>query len=240
MNVKPYKNAREGKKEQVERMFDNISGRYDFLNHSLSANLDKYWRRRAISALSDGKISHLLDIATGTGDMIYPAVRLKPARITAVDLSEGMLAIARKKFGNAYKGIELTFLKADSEDLPFSDNSFDAATVAFGVRNFENMHKGLSEMHRVIRKGGRIVILEFSKPSMFPFKHIYQFYFRNLLPFFGRIISGDKEAYTYLPESVSAFPEKQDFLDILESAGFSQCTCKSLTFGIASVYSGIK
>ena len=240
MNVKPYKNAQGGKKEQVERMFDNISGRYDFLNHSLSVNLDKYWRRKAISKLKDCTVTHLLDVATGTGDMIYPSVRLKPQKITAIDLSDGMLGVARRKFGSEYKGVELAFLKADSENIPFADDSFDAATVAFGVRNFEDTWKGLSEMYRVIRPGGKIVVLEFSKPASFPFKNIYQFYFRNVLPFFGRMISGDKEAYTYLPESVNAFPERDDFIKILKAAGFSKCTYQSLTFGIASVYTGNK
>jgi demethylmenaquinone methyltransferase/2-methoxy-6-polyprenyl-1,4-benzoquinol methylase len=240
MSVKPYRASPGSKKEQVERMFDNISGKYDFLNHSLSVNLDKYWRRKAIGYLKGMKIDHLLDVATGTGDMIYPAVHLQPGRITGLDLSEGMLGIAEKKFGNQYKGVPVEFVKGDSENLPFSDNSFDAETVAFGVRNFEDTLKGLSEMYRVLRPGGRLVVLEFSKPSVFPVKNIYQFYFRNMLPFFGRLVSRDKEAYTYLPESVNAFPEKADFLLLLEQAGFKNCSYESLTFGISTIYTGYK
>ncbi len=240
MNVKPYRSSPGGKKEQVEQMFDNISGKYDFLNHSLSANLDKFWRRKAIGHLKGIQIGHLLDVATGTGDMIYPAVRLQPGRITGLDISEGMLSIAAKKFGGEYKGIPVEFIKGDSENLPFGDNHFDAETVAFGVRNFEDTLKGLKEMYRVLRPGGKLVVLEFSKPSRFPVKNIYQFYFRNMLPFFGRLVSRDKEAYTYLPESVNAFPEKGDFLLLLEQAGFKNCAYETLTMGIATIYSGYK
>jgi demethylmenaquinone methyltransferase / 2-methoxy-6-polyprenyl-1,4-benzoquinol methylase len=240
MQVKPYRNAQGSKKEQVEKMFDSISGKYDFLNHSLSINLDKYWRRKAINRLKGTPVKELLDVATGTGDMIYPAVRLKPLKISAIDISEGMLSIARRKFTSNYKGTEIEFLKADSEALPFRDNSFDAETVAFGVRNFEDTLKGLAEMYRVLRPGGMIVVLEFSKPASFPFRNIYQFYFRNVLPFFGRLISGDKEAYTYLPDSVNAFPEKKEFVALMEAAGFVNCSFDSLTFGVATLYTGIK
>jgi demethylmenaquinone methyltransferase / 2-methoxy-6-polyprenyl-1,4-benzoquinol methylase len=240
MSVKPYKNSRESKKRQVEEMFDNISGKYDFLNHSLSLNLDKYWRKVAVSTLRNLPLASLLDVATGTGDMIKPALKLKPERIVGIDLSEGMLRVARKKFPNIHKDTTVEFIKGDSENLPFDDNQFDAETVAFGVRNFENTLKGLCEMNRVLKPDGKIVVLEFSRPSAFPFRNIYQFYFKHLLPRLGRLVSKDKEAYTYLPESVNSFPEREDFIGIMENAGFRDCKVRQLTFGVVSVYTGIK
>ena len=240
MSVKPYKNSGESKKRQVEVMFDNISGKYDFLNHALSLNLDKYWRRVAVSTLRNMPVTSLLDVATGTGDMIKPALKLKPGRIVGIDLSEGMLRVARKKFPNNYGDTTIEFIKGDSENLPFDDNQFDAETVAFGVRNFENTIKGLSEMNRLLKPGGKIVVLEFSRPSSFPFRNIYQFYFKHLLPRFGRLVSKDKEAYTYLPESVNTFPEREEFTGIMEKAGFRDCKVRQLTFGVVSVYTGLK
>jgi demethylmenaquinone methyltransferase / 2-methoxy-6-polyprenyl-1,4-benzoquinol methylase len=240
MDVKPYKNSQKSKKQQVEDMFDNISGKYDFLNHFLSLNLDKTWRKKAISCLNNMPVSSLLDVATGTGDMIKPALKLKPSRIVGIDLSEGMLNGARKKFPSEIDGTTISFLKGDSENLPFGDNEFDAETVAFGVRNFENTLKGLSEMYRVLKPGGKAVVLEFSKPATFPFRNIYLFYFRNLLPLFGRMVSKDKEAYTYLPQSVSSFPEREDFIGIMKSAGFRECSFRTLTFGVVSIYTGVK
>ena len=240
MSVKPYKNSQKSKKQQVEDMFDNISGKYDFINHFLSFNLDKTWRKKAISCLKDVPVSSILDVATGTGDMIGHALKLKPTRIVGIDLSEGMLKGARKKFPSDINGTSISFIKGDSENLPFNDNEFDAETVAFGVRNFENTLKGLCEMYRVLKPGGKVVVLEFSKPVSFPFRNIYQFYFRNLLPLFGRIVSKDKQAYTYLHQSVSAFPERANFIEIMESAGFRECSFQTLTFGVVSVYTGIK
>lgn len=240
MSVKPYKNSPESKKRQVEEMFDNISGKYDFLNHFLSFNIDRYWRKKAVSQLKSIPGITILDVATGTGDMITPLLKIKPQKITGLDLSEGMLRIARKKFPSEMGGTSIEFIKGDSEKLPFDDNMFDAETVAFGVRNFENTLSGLSEMYRVLKPGGKIVVLEFARPASFPVKQIYQFYFQNLLPFFGRIISKDKDAYTYLPYSVNNFPERKDFVRIMENAGFSDCTFNTLTFGIVSVYTGIK
>jgi demethylmenaquinone methyltransferase / 2-methoxy-6-polyprenyl-1,4-benzoquinol methylase len=240
MSVKPYKNSKESKKRQVEKMFDNISGKYDFLNHSLSLNLDRIWRKKAITLLKGTEVSTLLDVATGTGDMITPALKLKPEKIVGLDLSEGMLQIARTKFPGKAGNTQIEFIKGDSENLPFDNEQFDAETVAFGVRNFENTLKGLKEMHRVLRPGGKVVILEFSKPAGFPFRNIYRFYFKNLLPLFGRMISKDKEAYTYLPESVDIFPERENFVNIMEEAGFRQCSFKPLTFGVCTVYSGIR
>lgn len=240
MSIKPYKNSQESKKRQVEKMFDNISGHYDFLNHSLSLNFDKIWRRKAIALLEGIEVNELLDVATGTGDMIKPALKLRPKRIVGLDLSEGMLHIARRKFPQVNGKTQIEFIKGDSESLPFENEKFDAETVAFGVRNFENTLKGLIEMHRVLRQGGMIIVLEFSKPAGFPFRNIYRLYFKRLLPFFGRIISKDKEAYTYLPESVDRFPEREDFIRIMEEAGFRNCNFKPLTFGICTVYSGIR
>jgi demethylmenaquinone methyltransferase/2-methoxy-6-polyprenyl-1,4-benzoquinol methylase len=239
MTVKPYQDSPGSKKDQVEAMFDNISGKYDFLNHSLSLNMDKYWRRKAIQPLKDITVDLLLDVATGTGDMIKPAMMLKPRKIVGLDISEGMLQIAREKYqGNTTTEIE--FIKADSEDLPFEDGLFDAEMVAFGVRNFENTLKGLEEMFRVLKPGGMIVVLEFSKPSWEPFRSIYSFYFKRVLPFFGRLVSKDKEAYSYLPRSVDTFPERESFIGLLERVGFRECRYSTLTFGIVSIYTGSK
>jgi len=240
MAVIPYKESTESKKVQVEAMFDNISGKYDFLNHFLSFSLDKYWRRKAIGLLKNDPPGELLDVATGTGDMVKTALRLSPSKITGIDLSEGMLQVARKKkYPSAAKTL-VEFVKGDSENLPFPDESYDAATVAFGVRNFENPAQGLSEMIRVLRPGGKLVVLEFSKPTVFPFAWIYRFYFRYVLPVFGRVLSKDKSAYTYLPVSVNLFPEGEKFVDLMKEAGCRECVFRPLTFGVVTLYSGIK
>lgn len=240
MAVIPYKESTDSKKVQVEAMFDNISGKYDFLNHFLSFSLDKYWRRSAIELLKGDRPEMLLDVATGTGDMVKAALRLAPSKITGIDLSEGMLQVARKKKFPSSKSTLIEFVKGDSEDLPFPDQSYDAVTVAFGVRNFENPVKGLSEMLRVLRPGGKLVVLEFSKPVVFPFAQIYRFYFRYILPFFGKMLSKDKSAYSYLPESVSLFPEGNRFVDLLDEAGYRECHFRPLTFGVVTLYTGIK
>lgn len=240
MAVIPYKESTDSKKVQVEAMFDNISGKYDFLNHFLSFSLDKYWRRSAIELLKGDRPEMLLDVATGTGDMVKAALRLAPSKITGIDLSEGMLQVARKKKFPSSKNTLIEFVKGDSEDLPFPDQSYDAVTVAFGVRNFENPVKGLSEMLRVLRPGGKLVVLEFSKPVVFPFAQIYRFYFRYILPFFGKMLSKDKSAYSYLPESVSLFPEGNRFVDLLDEAGYRECHFRPLTFGVVTLYTGIK
>lgn len=240
MAVIPYKESTDSKKVQVEAMFDNISGKYDFLNHFLSFSLDKYWRRSAIELLKGDRPEMLLDVATGTGDMVKAALRLAPSKITGIDLSEGMLQVARKKKFPPSKNTLIEFVKGDSEDLPFPDQSYDAVTVAFGVRNFENPVKGLSEMLRVLRPGGKLVVLEFSKPVVFPFAQIYRFYFRYILPFFGKMLSKDKSAYSYLPESVSLFPEGNRFVDLLDEAGYRECHFRPLTFGVVTLYTGIK
>lgn len=238
MTVKPYKNAHGSKKEQVEQMFDNISGKYDFLNHLLSLNLDKIWRKKAVGFLKDKAVDSVLDVATGTGDMIIPISRLNPRSIIGVDLSEGMLSVASRKFKDKYPDIAIEFIKGDSEKLPFEDHSFDVATVAFGVRNFENTIDGLMEIRRVLKPGGCMVVLEFSKPVTSPFRNLYHFYFRHILPMVGRIFSRDQEAYTYLPESVNAFPERNQFTEMMQKSGFTDCRWKSLTWGVATIYTG--
>jgi len=240
MAVVPYKDQNNDKKSQVAQMFNNIAGKYDFLNHFLSAGIDIIWRKKAVRLLKREQPKRVLDIATGTADFAIEALRLKPDKIVGVDISEGMLAVGREKLakkGLAHK-IELQY--GDSENLPFADNSFDAITVAFGVRNFENLRKGLAEMNRVLRPGGTAVVLEFSKPRSFPMKQLYQFYFKHILPVVGKIVSKDNAAYTYLPESVQVFPDGQDFLNIFEEVGFKHTKWHSLTFGISSIYTGRK
>jgi demethylmenaquinone methyltransferase/2-methoxy-6-polyprenyl-1,4-benzoquinol methylase len=238
--VVPYKEDSSGKKQQVARMFDNISGRYDFLNHFLSLGIDILWRRKAIRLLDDIHPKVILDVATGTGDFSIEALSLKPEKVIGVDISEGMLSVGRQKLKerNLDKIIELKL--GDSENLPFADNYFDAVIVAFGVRNFENLQRGLAEMLRVLRPGGRVVILEFSRPSKFPMKQLYHVYFRTILPLIGRWISRDQAAYRYLPESVQAFPDGHDFVKILSVLGYKNPQCNPLTFGISSLYWGTK
>ena len=221
-------------------MFNNISRRYDFLNHFLSLGIDRGWRKKAINHLRPLSPRNILDVATGTGDFALQAMVLKPEKIIGVDISEGMLDVGRRKV--LEKGLQhvVELQSGDSENLPFEANSFDAVTVGFGVRNFENLERGLTEIYRVLKPGGMAVILEFSRPRAAPFKQLYRFYFKFILPKIGRIVSSDKTAYTYLPESVEAFPDGEDFLRILRDVGFKQTQCKSLTFGISSIYTGIK
>lgn len=238
--VMPLPGAAEPKKKQVAGMFDRIAGQYDFLNHFLSAGIDKKWRRKAINSLRALQPEHILDVATGTGDLALAALELKPKHITGVDISEGMLEIGRKKIveKNLEHIIDLQY--GDSENLPFESNSFDAITCAYGVRNFENLQKGLHEMNRVLRPGGWIAVLEFSHPKKFPIKQFYNFYFRYLLPHLGRVVSKDATAYTYLPESVAAFPEGAEFCSILKQCGFKDIQAQPLTFGITSLYTAKK
>ena len=229
------------KRELVESMFDSIAWRYDFLNHFLSFGIDHLWRRRAVRTISKSyKNPHILDVATGTGDLAIAAIRLDPFRICGIDISAGMLEIGKDKIAKRGYSGKIELIRADSEDIPFEDGLFDVAMVAFGVRNFADPLKGLKEMRRVIRKNGMILVLEFSRPSAFPFRPLYNFYFRNILPFFGRLFSKDKSAYTYLPDSVSKFPDNEDFLKLLREAGFSDTRQVKLTGGVASIYTGIK
>lgn len=240
MTVVPYKEDRSGKKAQVARMFDSISGNYDFLNHFLSAGIDIRWRRKAIKLLADGNPKLILDVATGTGDFAVEALSLHPDKVIGVDISEGMLEVGRKKMKERGFDPKIELMSGDSENLPFEENKFDAVIVAFGVRNFENLEKGLAEMRRVLKPGGRMVVLEFSKPKMFPVKQLYNFYFRFILPKIGKLVSRDPAAYTYLPESVQAFPDGEKFIYILDQLGFKNTACKPLTLGISSLYTGIK
>jgi demethylmenaquinone methyltransferase / 2-methoxy-6-polyprenyl-1,4-benzoquinol methylase len=239
MAVVPYKESL-SKKEQVAKMFDNISHRYDFLNHFLSLGIDKSWRKKAIRILEPLHPQYILDVATGTGDFALQALALKPKKITGIDISEGMLEIGRKKVRDRNLSAIIDLIHGDSENLPFEENKFDAVTVAFGVRNFENLKRGMLEICRVLKPGGTLVVLEFSKPSRFPFKQVYNFYFKYILPKIGSAVSNDKAAYTYLPKSVEAFPDGEDFLHILQEVGFKNTQCSSLTFGVSSIYTGTK
>lgn len=235
--VLPYKEDKSGKKEQVSKMFDNISGKYDFLNHFLSAGIDILWRKKAVKLLREDHPEIILDVATGTGDFALEAMKiLKPNKIIGVDISKGMLEVGIEKLKKKHLTDKISLQLGDSENLSFEDNYFDAAIVAYGVRNFEHLDKGLSEMARVLKPGSSAVILEFSKPRKFPFKQLFNFYFRYILPGLGRMISKDKSAYTYLPESVQKFPEGEEFLKILKNAGFSEVKWIPLTFGISSIY----
>lgn len=240
MTVLPYKEEQESKKEQVARMFNNISQRYDFLNHLLSLGIDKGWRKKAIKILKPHNPKYILDVATGTGDFAIQALELNPEKVIGVDISKGMLEIGRQKIGKRNLTSKVELQEGDSENLRFPENKFDAVTVGFGVRNFENLEKGLQEIYRVLKPGAPLVVLEFSRPRKFPFRQIYNFYFKTILPKLGRMISKDRSAYTYLPESVEAFPDGMDFINILNKVGFKKTACKPLTFGISSIYTGHK
>jgi demethylmenaquinone methyltransferase/2-methoxy-6-polyprenyl-1,4-benzoquinol methylase len=231
---------REGKKQEVRAMFNSIANRYDFLNHFLSAGIDYSWRKKAIKLVGAHHPKTILDVATGTGDLAIAASVLNPFKIIGVDIAENMLAIGRNKIAEKNLQDLITFETGDCENLRFIDGTFDAVMVAFGVRNFENLEKGLSEMFRVLNNKGIAVILEFSKPTRFGIKQLYSFYFRYILPFLGRKISGNSSAYNYLPDSVGEFPAGGQFLNILEKAGFHQTSYTQLSFGIASIYTGIK
>lgn len=227
-----------GKKEEIEEMFDAIAPRYDLLNMVLSAGVDRTWRRKAINWLAEHEPKRILDIATGTADLAIESMRLQPEKVVGIDIAEEMLRHGREKILDKKLDEYITLQRGDAEKLPFSDSQFDAAVVAFGVRNFENLGQGLSNVFRVLKHNGTLVILEFSQPAMFPIKQLYSFYSRTLLPLVGRLVSKDGGAYSYLPESISAFPHGEDFLEIMTSAGYSDVQQKRLTFGIASLYKG--
>ena len=239
--VTPYRDSKATKKEQVAEMFNNISGTYDFLNHFLSLGIDVIWRKMAIRELEKEKPRYILDVATGTGDFAFEAIRiLKPEKIVGVDISQGMLSIAKEKI--IKKNLQNTFEVSlgDSEKLLFDNDSFDAVIVAYGVRNFEDLEKGLSDMLRVLKPRGKVVILEFSKPRVFPVKQGYNFYFKYITPAIGKLFSKDASAYTYLPESVAAFPDGKDFTELLSKVGFQNTKWRPLAFGICSIYTGSK
>ena len=236
--VTPY-NSSKSKKKQVSEMFDNIANSYDFLNHSLSLGMDNVWRKIAIKKLTNNPKS-ILDIATGTGDFAVSAAKYTDAKITGIDISQGMLNVGIEKVTKKNLNNRISLQLADSESLPFNDNTFDAITAGFGVRNFENLNKGLSEMKRVLNKDGIVVILEPSTPKYFPLKQLYTLYFHHVLPTIGAWISKDKSAYSYLPESVDAFPSGEKFIVELKNVGFRDCKHIPLTFGIVSLYIAIK
>ncbi len=239
--VIPYKDSAQGKKKQVEQMFDTISTNYDGMNRVISLGSDVSWRRTVIALVAEKKPSNVLDIATGTGDLaIQFAEKTTATKIVGLDLSEGMLSVARKKVSGKDFSKKIEFIQADSEALPFSDGSFDAITVSFGIRNFEDLEKGLSEILRVLRKDGIFVILETSVPTKFPMKQGYHVYTKYILPLLGRLFSKDKVAYQYLSESASVFPFGEALNNILREIGFKKVTNMPQTFGVATIYTATK
>ena len=237
--IEPQENSDINKKKQVANMFDNIAKSYDFLNHSLSFGMDYYWRRKAVRKLVNYPKT-ILDVATGTADFAIAASNINNVHITGIDISEKMLEIGRQKVSKKNLEKQIILKIADSENLPFSDESFDAITAGFGVRNFENLELGLMEMCRVLNTGGIMIILEPSEPKLFLLKQVYRTYFHYILPFLGKLISKDNIAYKYLPESVDAFPKQEKFTEILKSVGFSKVRLQPLTFGIVTLYIAIK
>lgn len=232
----PYDTG-ESKKQQVATMFNNVAGTYDFLNHFFSVGIDKLWRRKLVKLIGIRQPKLILDVATGTADLAIAETALKPEKIIGIDISEKMLDVGREKI-KSYPSIELQL--GDSENLQFEDNTFDAVSVSFGVRNFENVPAGLSEMRRVLKPSGKVYILEFSKPGNWLVQKLYYFYFCNVLPFVGKLVSKDARAYSYLPESVRLFPDGQKFVELLQQAGYKNIECKPLTFGISTIYIGEK
>lgn len=240
-NMEDQKKNPADKKNYVRSMFDSIAWRYDFLNHFLSFGTDRRWRKRAIKIISrEKKNPVILDIATGTGDLALAAADINPEKIIGIDISPGMLAIGKKKIQARGLSSKIELMLADSEQLPFADGSFDVVMAAFGIRNFSDPEKGLFEMKRVLKDTGLVLILEFSRPRRFPFRNIYNFYFRNILPFFGKVFSGNSSAYTYLPDSVMKFPDNEEFIRMIEKAGFISSQQVRLTGGVASIYTGVK
>lgn len=238
--VKPYNEDNSTKKGEVQTMFNTIAPHYDLLNHLLSFGIDKLWRKNAINTLKDINPQSILDVATGTGDFAIKAHKMLGCTVMGTDLSAGMLSVATEKVKSKGLTDSIMLQEADSENLPFADCTYDAVTVAFGVRNYGNLDKGLSEMARVIKKGARMVILEFSKPTIFPFRQLYMFYFKHILPLMGGLISKDKKAYEYLPHSVLAFPDGDEFEQHMRSVGIKPIKRISQTFGIATIYVGEK
>ncbi len=235
--IVPFKDSKESKKKQVENMFDKIAFRYDFLNRFLSAGIDVEWRKKAIRQLVSSHPKNILDVATGTGDFAITSYEiLKPERITGIDISEGMLEIGRKKIEKAGLQQNIELLNGDSEAILFDDDTFDAVTVAFGVRNFENLEKGLEEIKRVLKPGGKLIVLECTKPSAPVIKQLYNFYMNTITPKIGKIIAKNNEAYQYLNDSVLQFPEKESFIHILNQSNYRNAFYKTLTLGICTIY----
>ena len=239
--IVPFKESGESKKKQLEKMFDDIASRYDFLNHFLSVGIDIGWRKKAIKELRTLNPLSILDVATGTADMAILASKLlKANKIVGIDISEGMLEIGKKKVEKLGLQRRIELLKGDSETILFDNNSFDAVTVAFGVRNFQDLELGLSEIKRVLRPGGKLIVLECTKPKLPVIKNFYNLYLKVIAPWIGRVISKNKNAYQYLNESVQKFPEGKDFVQILNKLGYKNASCKTLSLGISSIYSGEK
>lgn len=237
-SIKPY-NSLQSKKDQVKHMFNMIASKYDVLNHTLSLGMDYVWRKKAIKKILNNP-KEILDIATGTADFAISAAKHTQANITGIDISDQMIFVGNKKIQQKKLHNRIKLSIEDSENLPFNDNSYDAITAGFGVRNFENLEKGLSEIYRVVKKNGYVVILEPSTPKAFPLKQIFSFYFQKILPFIGSLVSKDKSAYSYLPNSVKSFPDGDYFLEILNKQGFSKANYYPLSFGIVSLYVAIK
>jgi demethylmenaquinone methyltransferase/2-methoxy-6-polyprenyl-1,4-benzoquinol methylase len=239
--VTPYKDSSQSKKKQVEHMFDTISTNYDGLNRIISLGTDTKWRKRVIKKVIAKNPDSILDIATGTGDLaIQFAIKTKASKVVGLDLSEGMLEVAKKKAEKTPITTKLDFIKGDSENLPFNDNTFDVISVSFGIRNFENLEKGLSEIYRVLKPSGLFIILETSVPEKFPFKQGYYFYSKAILPLIGKLFSKDKVAYTYLSESASVFPYGEKLNNILQKIGFIDGDYTPQTFGVATIYTATK
>lgn len=234
--IKPY-NGEGEKTKLVEEMFDNIAPTYDTLNHRLSWDIDKGWRKKAIQQLAPFKPQQMLDIATGTGDFaILAANMLHPTHLIGADISEGMMNIGRKKVESMGLSEVIAFQKEDCLNLTFKDNTFDAVTAAFGIRNFQSLDKGLSEICRVLKKGGHLSIVELTTPVSFPMKQLFHIYSNTILPTYGRLISKDRSAYEYLNKTIAAFPQGEEMMEIFQKAGFSKCSFKRLTFGICTMY----
>jgi demethylmenaquinone methyltransferase/2-methoxy-6-polyprenyl-1,4-benzoquinol methylase len=238
--ITPY-NSTTDKKEQVAEMFDHIAPKYDLLNQVLSLGIHKGWRRKTVKNLVAIKPRLVMDVATGTGDLAIEVVKqLSPDKVVGVDISAGMMKLGEVKVKEKNLDKIISFQLGDSENLPFEENSFDAITVGFGVRNFAHLEIGMRGMYRVLKPGGMLCVLEFSKPHKFPMKQMTNFYYRFILPLIGRMVSSDKRAYTYLPESIQAFPEGPQFLEVMKKSGFSDVSWQPLTFGVASIYIGRK
>lgn len=238
--VKPYKDSELGKKEQVAHMFDTISKNYDGLNRVISLGIDVSWRKKVVKLIGATNPKQILDIATGTGDLALMMSKLNPERIVGLDISPGMLEVGKEKIAKANLSDKIEMIVGDSENMPFDNNTFDAITVSFGVRNFENLDKGLSEIHRVLKPGGIFVVLETSNPTKFPFKQGYKFYTNYILPIIGKLFSKDKIAYSYLSESANSFPFGAAFNNILTKNGFKNADSLPVTFGVASIYTSTK
>ncbi|MCM4151513.1 bifunctional demethylmenaquinone methyltransferase/2-methoxy-6-polyprenyl-1,4-benzoquinol methylase UbiE [Arenibacter sp. N53] len=238
--VTPYKDSTLGKKEQVTKMFDTISGNYDGLNRVISFGIDIKWRKRVVSIVSEKHPAKILDIATGTGDLAINMTKTGAKEIIGLDISPGMLEVGKRKIAEKKLEDIIQLIVGDSEKLPFEANSFDAITVAFGVRNFENLEKGLSEIYRVLKPGGSFVVLETSIPTKTPFKQGYKFYTKLILPAIGKLFSKDRSAYAYLSESAAAFPHGEAFNNILNKIGFIGIDNRPQTFGVASIYVATK